>query len=144
MANTIYRGPVEREPETLNLPVTGAYLPGTFVRKAATGKVATADSGTGRLLLLSNVRSLESSIETAYAADDTGIQYRLEVEQEYQAIAVLGNYADQAELTVNASGQIAAAVAGDVVVAFVDGEKNITDATGFLDIVIANAYTKPA
>ena len=30
------------------------------------------------------------------------------------------------------------------IVAFVDGAKNITDATGFLDIVIANAYTKPA
>lgn len=144
MANVIYRGPVEREPETLNLPVAGAYLPGTFVRKAATGKVVTADSGTGRLLLLSNPRFLERDIETAYAADETGIQYRLEPEQEYQAIAVLANYADQAELTVNASGQLAAATAGDIVVAFVDGAKNITDATGFLDIVIANAYTKPA
>lgn len=144
MANVIYRGPVEREPETLNLPVTGTYLPGTFVRKAATGKVVTADDGTGRLLLLSNPRYLERDIETAYAADETGIQYRLEPEQEYQAIAVLANYADQAELTVNATGQLAAATTGDIVVAFVDGAKNITDATGFLDIVIANAYTKPA
>lgn len=142
MANVIYRGPVEREPETLNLQVTGAYLPGTFVKKAATGKVVTATDGTGRLLLLSNPRYLERDIATAYAADETGVQYRLEPEQEYQAIAVLGNYADQAELTVNASGQLAAAVAGNVVVAFVDGAKNITDATGFLDIVIANSYVK--
>ena len=31
MSNVIYRGPVEREPETINLPVAGAYLPGIFV-----------------------------------------------------------------------------------------------------------------
>lgn len=143
MANVIYRGPAEREPETLNLPVTGAYLPGTFVRKAATGKVVTAADATGRLLLLSNPRYLERDINTAYAADETGIQYRLEPEQEYQALAAIGNYADQAELTVNASGQLAAATTGDIVVAFADGAKNLTG-VGFLDFVVANAYTKPA
>lgn len=143
MANVIYRGPVEREPETLNLQVTGAYLPGTFVKKAATGKVTTATDGLGRLLLLSNPRFLERDIETAYAAGETGIQYRLEPEQEYQALAAIGNYADQAELTVNASGQLAAATAGDAVVAFVDGAKNLV-AAGFLDVVIATRYIKPA
>lgn len=142
MANTIFRGQTENEAKTLNLQVTGAYLPGTFVKKDATGKAVTATDGTGRLLLLSNPRYLERDITTAYAADETGIQYRLEPEQEYQAIAVLGNYADQAELTVNANGQLAAATTGAVVVAFVDGAKNITDATGFLDIVIANSYVK--
>ncbi len=28
MANVIYRGPVEREPETINLPVASALNPG--------------------------------------------------------------------------------------------------------------------
>lgn len=141
MANVIYRGPVEREAETLNLPVTGAYLPGTFVTKAATGKVVTATSGTGRLLLLSNPRFLERDIDTAYAADETGIQYRIEPEQEYYARAAIGNYADQAELTVNGSGVLAAATSGDAVVAFVDGAVNLT-AAGFMDVVIASRYIK--
>lgn len=144
MANVIYRGPVEREPETINIPVSGALLPGTFVVKDVSGSAAQASSGEGRLMLLSNPRFLERDIETAYTSGETGIQYRLEPEQEYQAVAVTGNYADQSELTVNSSGQLAAATSGDLVVAFVDGAKNITDATGFLDVVIATRYTKPA
>lgn len=141
MANVIYRGPVEREAETLNLPVTGTYLPGTFVTKASTGKAVKATSGTGRLLLLSNPRFLERDIDTAYAADETGIQYRIEPEQEYYARAVIGNYADQAELTVNADGVLAAAASGDAVVAFVDGAVNLTTG-GFMDVVIASRYIK--
>ncbi len=141
MANVIYRGPVEREAETLNLPVTGAYLPGTFVTKASTGSVVTATSGTGRLLLLSNPRFLERDIDTAYAAGETGIQYRIEPEQEYYARAVIGNYADQAELTVTADGVLAAATSGDAVVAFVDGAINLV-AAGFMDVVIASRYIK--
>jgi hypothetical protein len=38
MANVIYRGPVEREPETINLLVAAAYNPGIAV-KIATGKL---------------------------------------------------------------------------------------------------------
>jgi hypothetical protein len=32
MANVIYRGPVEREPETINLPVAAALNPGVAVK----------------------------------------------------------------------------------------------------------------
>lgn len=32
MANVIYRGPVEREPETINLPVASALNPGVAVK----------------------------------------------------------------------------------------------------------------
>jgi hypothetical protein len=41
MANVIYRGPVEREPETINLPVAAALNPGVAV-KGCSGKLAAA------------------------------------------------------------------------------------------------------
>ena len=41
VANVIYRGPVEREPETINLPVAAALNPGVAV-KVASGKLAAA------------------------------------------------------------------------------------------------------
>lgn len=51
MANVIYRGPVEREPETINLPVAAALNPGVAV-KVASGKLAAAADTTGRWLIL--------------------------------------------------------------------------------------------
>jgi hypothetical protein len=81
MANVIYRGPVEREPETINLPVAGAYNPGIAV-KIATGKLTAAADTTGRWFILGN-RRIGQAITTAYAANETGVGYRVEGEQEY-------------------------------------------------------------
>lgn len=50
VANVIYRGPVEREPETINLPVAAALTPGVAV-KVASGKLAAAADTTGRWLI---------------------------------------------------------------------------------------------
>lgn len=55
MANVIYRGPVEREPETINLPVAAALNPGVAV-KVSSGKLAAAADTTGRWLILGNRR----------------------------------------------------------------------------------------
>ena len=44
MANVIYRGPVEREPETINLPVASALNPGVAVVISA-GKLTTYTVG---------------------------------------------------------------------------------------------------
>lgn len=140
MANVIYRGPVEREPETINLPVSATLSPGVFVKKNA-GQLEAAGGSTGRLMVLSNRRFMETDITTAYAVDETAIAYRVEPEQEYQMLAATGNYADQVELSCSADGKLKVAVTGEVVLAFVDGAKNLA-AEGFLDVVISNGYVK--
>lgn len=142
MSNVIYRGPVEREPQTINLPVSVEFKPGAFAKISA-GKLAVAADGAGRIFLVSNRRFMEQSINDSYAANETAVAFRLEAEQEYQALAVKANYADQAELTITSGGALKAATTGEDVIAFVDGAKNITaDAGGLLDIVISNRYKK--
>ncbi len=142
MANVIYRGPIEREPQTINLPVSVEFKPGAFA-KVASGKLAVAGDGAGRIFLVSNRRFMEQGLSDSYAANETAVAYRLETEQEYQALAVKANYADQAELTITSGGALKVAASGEDVIAFVDGAKNITDnAGGLLDIVIANRYRK--
>lgn len=136
MANVIYRGPTAREPETINLPVAGAYLPGTFVTSDGS-ELTQAAAAEGRLLLLGNRRFYEQGPDDAYTADETAVAYRIESDQEYTAVAAAGAYVHGAALTVNASGQVAAATAGDVVVAFVDGSPGTLAEAGRIDIVIA-------
>lgn len=145
MPNVIYRGPVEREPETINLQVAGAYLPGVVVKRNGTGGVTVAVDTTGRLLILSNRRFIGQDINTAYAANESGVQYRVEVDQEYNVRLAAAAYTVGQELTVGAGGILKAAAAGDVVVAAFDEKSGRTLATaGFADVVIVNSYNKPA
>lgn len=142
MANVIYRGPVSREPETINLPVAGAYTPGVFVTSDG-DEFTVADGVAGRLLLLSNRRFYDQGPDAAYESGDTGVAYRLETEQEYTAQFAAGTYAKGDALTVNATGQMVAATAGDIVVAFYDGAGAELSAGDRDDIVIASRYTVP-
>ncbi|WP_242462173.1 hypothetical protein [Erwinia rhapontici] len=145
VAHVIYRGPVEREPETINLPVAGAYLPGVVVKKNTTGGVTVAADAAGRLLILGNRRFIGQDINTAYAANETGVQYRVEVDQEYNVRLAAAAYTVGQELTVGAGGIFKAAVAGDIVVATFDEKAGRTlAAAGFADVVIVNSYAKPA
>lgn len=145
MPNVIYRGPVEREPETINLPVASALLPGVVVKKNTTGGVTVAADATGRLLILGNRRFIGQDINTAYSANETGVQYRVEVDQEYNVRLVAAAYTVGQELTVGAGGTFKAAAAGDIVVATFDEKAGRTlAAAGFADVVIVNSYNKPA
>lgn len=141
VANVIYRGPIEREPETINLPVAGAYLPGIFVKASAT-QLTQATAGTGRNMLLSNRRFYDQDLNTAYASGDTGVAYRLQPDDEFQAQFAAGTYAKGDELTIDANGRLAAAAATNVVVAFYDGAGATLTAGDLDDIVIANSYVK--
>ncbi|MDF7650756.1 hypothetical protein PUG42_19680 [Erwiniaceae bacterium L1_54_3] len=145
MAHVIYRGPVEREPETINLNVATALTPGVVVKKNTTGGVSVATDPTGRLLILGNRRFLGQDINTAYAVGETGVQYRVEVDQEYYVQLAAAAYTIGQELTVGAGGVFKAAAAGDIVVATFDEKAARTlSAQGFADVVIVNSYTKPA
>lgn len=135
-ANVIYRGPVEREPETINLPVAFAGLPGIFVKSDGAQLTQAAD-GEGRLFLLGNRRFYSQGPDEVYEANDTGVAYRLEPEQEYTARFAAGTYANGDPLTVNASGQMAAAGVDTVLVAYYDGEGATLEAGDRDDIVVA-------
>ena len=139
-ANVIYRGPVEREPETLNIPVAATPLPGIAVTIGAT--LAAATSGTGRFGILSNRRMYGQDINTAYAAGETGIVYRVEPEQEYQVRTAAAAYTKGQELTIGAGGSFVAAASTKLVVAVCDVAKTTTAQDPFLDVVMVSRYTK--
>jgi len=146
MANVIYRGPVAREPQTINGLVAGAYLPGTVVSYDGTnltevaGSVASLAGATAeRVMILSNRRFYDQGPDTAYASGDTGVAYRAEGDQEYQGRFAAGTYAKGDLLTVT-TGQFAAAAAGDVVVAYYDGAGATLSAGDRDDVVVANSF----
>ncbi|CAI0725913.1 hypothetical protein [Serratia grimesii] len=143
MANVIYRGPVEREPETLNIQVAAALNPGVAV-KVASGKLAVATDTTGRWFILGNRRFIGQDINTAYAVNETGVAYRVEGEQEYYVRLAAATYTVGQELTIGASGIFKAAATGDQVIATFDEKAGRTlAAEGFADVaILSTPYAK--
>lgn len=150
MASRIYRGPADRQPKTIsNRTVNGALLPGTAVAVTATQfNQATAVSG-GRLALLAN-RDFYSEghftatdpTMTAYTTGDTGVAFVLEPGQKYLWAAAAATYTNGQELTIAASGRVAAAASTNVVVAYFDGVTGSKSAGELIEVEIANFYTK--
>lgn len=143
MANVIYRGPVAREPETINLPVAAGHTPGIAVKVTA-GKLAVATDATGRWFILGNRRFLGQDINTAYTADETGVAYRVEGEQEYYVRLTAAAYTVGQELTIGAGGVFKAAASGEQVVAVFDEKAARTlTAEGFADVaILSTPYAK--
>lgn len=150
MPNRVYRGPADRQPKVLsNRTVNGALLPATFVTVNATQfSQATAVSG-GRLALLSNrdfygtdFANSNDPLLTAYTSGDTGAAYVIEPGHEYQVAMAAATYTNGQELTVAASGRLAAAASGNIVVAYYDGATGAKSAGDLGDVIIAPFYTK--
>lgn len=139
--NVTYRGPCEREPETINLPVTTGLIPGVAVKRSGNTFVA-ATVGTGRNFILGNRRQYGQDIATAYLANETAEGYRLEPEQEYTARLAAAAYTRGQELTIGAGGVWVAAATTNVVLAYFDEADRTLSAVGPADVVIANAYVK--
>jgi hypothetical protein len=137
MPHVIYRGPVVREPETVNLPVATAALPGTFV-VSDLSELTVADDATARLLVLSNRRFMDQTDEDAYEAGETAVAYRAEPDQEYRVRMAAGAYTPGQALTVNGSGQAAAASSGNVIVAYLDQAGATFTANELGDVVLAS------
>lgn len=149
MANRIYRGPAERDPETVsNKTVAGAYLPGTWVTEGATTLTQATTAAIGFLRVLAN-RDFYSTgqfdavdpLLTAYASGDTGVAYKPEIGQTYQCAVAAATYAWGTELTVGAAGRLLAATAGQVVVA-VSRAVGAKSAGDLIDVEIVNSYAK--
>lgn len=142
MANVIYRGPAERQPQTLNKVVSGALLPGTFVIIGAAQFTQATAPNTARIGILSNRDFYGQDNATAYVSGETAVAYRLEPEQEYQCAMAAATYTQGQELTVAAAGRLAAAATGNVVVAFFDEAGKTVTAGALCDVVMANRYVK--
>ncbi|MDT7836630.1 hypothetical protein [Aquabacterium sp. OR-4] len=155
MPNTVFRGPVDRQPHTVtDRAVSGALLPCTGVFIGANLSQATSATG-GRLALL-GIRDyyvpLASSfyddtdpLKVAYASGDGGVAYILEPGFIFQWAMAAGTYTRGQELTVGTAGRLRAATAGQIVVAHFDaaGALPVTMLDGVLaDVSIANFYTK--
>lgn len=141
MANVIYRGPINSEPETINLPVAGAYLPGILVTSdGAELTVATAADIEKDLLILSNRQFYDQGLATAYAADDTGVAYVPRPGEVYQARLAAATYAKGDTLTIGASGYLTKTGDGERVLAFYDGPAGAVSAGALRDVRIANSF----
>ena len=139
--NVIYRGPIKDEPETVNLPVAGAYLPGIMVTASATAlTVATAANMEDELLVLSNDRFVGQDVATAYTSGDTGVAYRPRPNEVYQARLAAATYAKGDPLTIGASGYLTAAATTNLVVAYFDDTPGAFSAGDLADVRIANAF----
>lgn len=148
MPSRIYRGPADRQPKTVSdKTLAGAYLPATFVTEgASTLTQATAFAANLRLLgnrdfYSEGAFTATDPLLTAYASGDTGVAYVLEPGQQYQAAVAAATYTWGQELTVAASGRLAAASSGNVVVAY-SRSAGAKSAGDLIDIEIANHYAK--
>lgn len=145
MANVIYRGPIKDEPETVNKPVAGAYLPGIMVTESATAlTVAVAADMEKDLLILSNRRFVGQDVATAYASGDTGVAYRPRPGEIYQVRLAGATYAYNAPLTVGASGYLEATSTAEKVVAYFQGTPGAITAGALADVRIANSFLTAA
>lgn len=139
--NVIYRGPITSEPETLNLPVAGAYNPGILVTEdGAEFTVATGADIEAELLVLSNRRLSGQDITTAYVADETGIAYLPQPGMVFQCRLAAATYAKGDLLTVGASGYLEAALTTERVLATFQDDPATLSAGDFADVRIANSF----
>jgi len=142
--NTIFRGPITHQPVSVSKPVAGAYLPGTFVEETATD-LAQITTSLGKLpLILSTLDFKDQTVTTAYADGDTGVALALVPGMVVQARMADASYALNAPLKIAASGRLAAATAGDIVIAFFSDTPGDFAADALADVTIANSYNVPA
>ena len=140
-AHVIYRGTDPDKKTVSNLKTAGAYLPGTFCTANAT-TLTQATAGTGRLFLLSNREFMGQDIADAYASGDTAVAYEIEPGDKFVARFAAATYTVGQELTVGASGRLAAAASTNVVVGFYAGSGVALSAGEIDEFVVANHYVK--
>lgn len=150
--NRIFRsGSGVPRPRTItDRTVSGALLPGTAVFIGATTLTQAASASGGRLALLGDrdyyaaggVGLATDPLLTPYVSGESGVAYLLKPDDEFAWAMAAGTYTYGQELTVAASGRLAAAVATNIVVAYFDQAGLALAAGALADIVVANFYTK--
>lgn len=140
-ANKIYRGADPQKQTVNNLKTAGAYLPGTFC-SASASTLTQATTAAQRVLLLANRDNYDQDVNTAYASGDTAVAYELVPTEKYLARFAAATYTYGQELTVAASGRLAAASTGNVVVGFYAGSGVALSAGDLDEFIVANSYAK--
>lgn len=140
-AHKIYRG-IDPEKKTVsNLKLAGAYLPGTFCSASST-TLTQATTAKQALYLLSNREFMGQDIADAYASGDTAVAFEPLPGDRFIARFAAATYTYNQELTVGASGRLAAASSGDAVIGFYRGSGVALSAGEFDEFVVANSYAK--
>jgi hypothetical protein len=140
-AHQIYRGMKPDMPTMSDKKTAGAYLPGTFCSFSAT-VLTQATAAEQRLALLSNREFMGQSVADAYASGDTAVAYELVPDEPYIARFAAATYTYNQELSVGASGRLAAAASLDRVVGFYTGTGVALSAGDLDDFVAADSYIK--
>ncbi|MEY4426687.1 MAG: hypothetical protein RL535_985 [Pseudomonadota bacterium] len=140
-AHKIYRG-IDPEKKTVsNLKVAGAYLPGTFCSASST-TLTQATTAKQALYLLSNREFMGQDIADAYASGDTAVAFEPWPGDRFMGRFAAATYTYNQELTVGASGRLAAAASGDAVIGFYRGSGVALSAGEFDEFIVANSYAK--
>jgi phenolic acid decarboxylase len=142
--NVIFRGPIERQYRTVERPVTGALVPGSWVEDTGTALAQITTAIAKRPLILANLDPKGQDIATAYVSGDTGLAIEVQVNDVVQSRMAAATYAKGAPLTVAASGRLAAATAGTRVVAYFDDVPGAYSAGALADVIVADGYIVPA
>jgi len=128
--------------------VSGALLPATAVFVGATQLTQAAAVSGGRLALLGDrdyyglASSATDPLLTPYVSGETGAAYLIEPQDEVQWAMAAGTYTNGQELTIGASGRLAAAASGNIVVAHFDQTGATLAAGALADVCVCNFYTK--
>ena len=149
--NRIFRSARDNARVITDRTVSGALLPGTAVFIGATTLTQAAAVSGGRLALLGDRDyygataagfNATDPLLTAYTSGETGAAYLLEPQDQVQWAMAAATYTNGQELTVAASGRLAAAVATNVVVAHFDQAGGAIAAGALADVCVTNFYTK--
>lgn len=150
--NRIFRsGSGVPRPRTItDKTVAGAYLPGTAVFIGAAQLTQATSASGGRLAILGDrdyysaggINLATDPLMTPYAAGESGVAYLPKPDDEFAMAMAAGTYVTGQELTVAAAGRLAAAVAGNIVVAHYDQAGKTVAAGELADVVVSNFYTK--
>lgn len=149
--NRIVRSAYEDPRIISDRTVSGALLPCTGVFVGASTLTQAASASGGRLALLAprdfytpsaQFNNSTPSLLQPYTSGETGLALMLEPDLEVVWAMAAGTYTNGQELTLAASGRLAAAVAGNIVVAYYDEAGATLIAGALADVCIANFYTK--
>jgi hypothetical protein len=146
--NRIVRSAYDSARTITDRTVSGALLPGTAVFIGATQLTQAAAVSGGRLALLADrdyyglAAATTEPILTPYVSGETGVAVLLTPQDEVQWAMAAATYTNGQELTVAASGRLAAAASGNIVVAHFDQAGAAISAGALCDVRVCNFYTK--
>lgn len=124
--NTIFAGPIDYRPQTVEGAVSAASLPGTIVRNPADGvlTVGAATAGAEALYYILNEGHLDGlgdTLDTVVATNTTAEAFYIQERGNFNALLANGQNVTALDtpLTVNTAGQLTIATVGtDYVVAY--------------------------